>query len=476
MSRAHGPATGIAPWRDTGGLGCASLLLYSLLAQDAVHGLDAHVHVFFLSTGHLEHPFHLLYLKIAGLVWPVLQGLGLSPLQALRTLSALGTALGVVLLHRAAATLHMPRGHAALVTATSAVAPAVVFFATVPEIHGVFFAFAGLAWWMWARLLRAPRALHAVLLGVSTGMAASVHATGHLLWLLFAVCAFALVPGRSKPWRALLPAALAHAVTCTVVALALHTTALAAFGRQLGYLRRTAFDPQRFGNVLRVLRDEWLLAFAPTAVTSLAALLVPSQRMLAAGVAFVTLVYLAASYALLYDCNEHGAYLLPLAFPLAWLSLRACGARVLALAAAAALGLAVTFVRAHDRNEPVPWLPGLLSLAREQPPAMICRDVSEQEPITRELPDAPVVRVDSLLASADDGEAGYATFCTAFDATVAHLRASGRMVLITRGAHAALLASGKPFFVRFLRDHLPARYALSAVERDGFAALRLDAR
>jgi hypothetical protein len=146
--------------------------------------------------------------------------------------------------------------------------------------------------------------------------------------------------------------------------------------------------------------------------------------------------------------------------------------------ASALFGLLIawTQVRAHDVVEPAPWLPGFVAVAREMPPAVVCRDVDEQEAITRAVPDVPFVRVDSLLAGAAVGEAGYDEFCRLFDALAADNRSLGRTVLITRPAYETLLATGQPFFVRFLREHLPQHYHVEEIARDGFHALAVRAR
>ncbi len=486
------------PWRDTLAVALASLGLYLLLAQDALHGLDVHVHVFFLTQGHLEHPLHLLYLRIVGLIWPALAALGLKPIEALRLMSALGTVVGVLCIHRAAAELQLSRGHAALVATMSAVVPATVFFATVAEIHGVFAAFAGAGWWVWARFVRAmdraavsgstasvdtqiaplrSQITWSLWLGIATGVAASVHATGHALVVLFGACALAVGGWRSASrWRGLVIAALAHVGVTTVLAWIQPGRGRAPFADQVAFLFEFDSDGHSLSSVWRVVRDEWLIAFMPLAVTSLVAICRRQTRALGVAVLACVCVYLGFAFALLDDINERGAYLLPLAFPLAWLTLQACGARIAALAGLIALVTAFAEVRAHDHTTPAAWLPGLVALSHESPVALICRDVGEQEPITRSLPDIPVLRVDSLLASADVGEAGYPAFCAAFDAQAAFLHGLGRVVLITRSAHEALLATGNPFFIRFLREHLPQNYAIEEIDRAGFAAIRVGPR
>ncbi len=486
------------PWGDTLAITLASLCLYLFLAQDALHGLDVHVHAFFLTQGHLEHPLHVLYLRIVGLAWPALAALGLKPIEALRLMSALGTVIGVLCIHRAASELRLPRGHAVLVTTMSAVVPAIVFFATVAEIHGVFAAFAGAGWWAWARFVRAIdrtevagslagvdtpgmrlrlEISRSLWLGITTGVAASVHATGHALVVLFGACALAIGGLRSTSrWRALVIAACTHVAVALVLAWLQPGRGRTAFADQVAYVLRVASDGYSLSNIWWVVCNEWLIAFMPLAVTSLVAIGRRQTRALGIAVLASVCLYLGFAYILLDEINERGAYLLPLAFPLSWLTLQACGARTAALAGVVALATAYAQVRAHDQTMPAPWLPGLVALSHETRLAVICRDAAEQGPITRELPDIVVLRVDSLLASADAGEAGYAAFCATFDAQAANLHGLGRAVLITRLAYEALLATGKPFFVRFLQEHLPKNYTIEQIDRAGFVAIRLGPR
>lgn len=479
------------PWRDSLALAGGCLALYVLLAQEAFHGLDVHVHIFFLTQGQLEHPLHLLYMKIVGTAWPLLRGLGMSPHHALRLLSALGTAVGVCFSHRAAALVGASRGRALMVAGLAAVVPATVFFATVAEIHGVFAAFAGAAWWAWAAVIQRASVRHGLVMGVATGIAASVHATGHLLLPLFAglVLAWWLAPGAGSvregapapggqsPWSALVAAAAAHFAIAVVLAVALQPHRLRApFEGQLAYLLHTALDRHTsfWVSAGKVAVHEWLLALFPLSVLTFAGIWRRGLRPMVVAVAGGLVLYLAASWALLDDLDERGAYLLPLAFPMALLTSWALPPAATLLAGAAALGVAFAQVEAHDHVDQAGWVAGFEAVVEDQPVALICRDVAEQEAITRVQPDIPFVRVDSLLAGAED-PSGYARFCEVFDAMVAQFQKGGRGVLITRPAYELMLETGKPLLVRFLREHLPAHHRVEQVSRGGFAALRIKA-
>lgn len=479
-----GPAWRQSPWWDTLALSTASLALYLALAQEAFHGLDVHVHIFFLTQGHLEHPLHLLYLKIVGTIWPVLRALGMSPHHALRLLSAVGTVIGVACTHRAALRLCATRALALWVTSLAAVVPAIVFFATVAEIHGVFAAFAGGAWWAWAVFVQRPNARASIVMGVMTGLAASVHATGHLLPIAFALAAIAWWKSAGckrdtttafVPTIGLGAALMTHLVLATALALLLQPDrAPTPFQGQWSYVLLTAAAQRTpWLRVLgRVALEEWLVAFFPVSILWLGVWFRRGKRRLVLAIATVVAAYVGATGVVLVDNHERGAYLLPLAFPLALLTSWALPRPLLVVAAAAGLAVSWAQVWAHDHVSEATWVRGFLALTRDQPVALICRDVDEQEAITRAQPDLPFVRVDSLMASAEREE-DYPRFCANFDAMAAQLRKGGRIVMITRPAYEALLASGKPFFLRFLRQHIAQHYQVDEVTRDGFVALRV---
>ncbi len=467
------------PLRDSLLVAGGALLLYLLLAQEALHGLDVHVHVFFLTQGYLEHPFHFLYLKLVGAVWPLLREAGLTPHHALRLISALGSAGFVFCCHRAAARLGLSRGHAALVAGLCAAPAANVFFATVPEIHGLFGAFAGLVWWAWADLVRSPRVRGALVLGVASGVAASVHATGHLLLGAAMLLWWVLTPARTLRNALLLAlvAGLAHVALATGLALWLQPGRFAApFQGQLEFVRDSATDARAFASLWRVLRDEWLLPFLPLSLTCVAALLRPAARALAIATLVGVVVYLALAAARLNDLDERGAYFLPLALPFALCTLRAFGGRTTLVVGLLALGFAVVRVRAHDHVDTAAWVEGFAALARDEPPALICRDVPEQEQITRAVPDAPFLRIDSLLQAVQTGGRTYDDLCRQFDDLVVRYRSGGRTVFLTRGAYEVMAAGGDPFLTRFLGEHLAKKYLLERVTRGEFAAYRVRPR
>ena len=111
---------------------------------------------------------------------------GVSPFVAGGVLSAVATAIGAGLTHAASRVLGLNRADALLVAALTACTPAVMFYASVVELHGVFYAFAALGALRASHLIATPTVANAVLLGLATALAYCFHSTGHLLPLLFA--------------------------------------------------------------------------------------------------------------------------------------------------------------------------------------------------------------------------------------------------------------------------------------------------
>jgi len=174
-------------WIDSVCLGGAVFLLACCLRQRKFHGLDAQYYIGLVRDHSSEFYVHRLYVPLMHLWHGTLAPLGASPFQSLALACALGVGVGALCLHRAALRLGFDRVAALLLAALAVLAPAVVFFGTVVEIHGVFFGFAALAVWQWTRALATGSWPGFALLGIATAFAAAVHTTGHLLLWLFAL-------------------------------------------------------------------------------------------------------------------------------------------------------------------------------------------------------------------------------------------------------------------------------------------------
>ncbi|MBM4059599.1 MAG: hypothetical protein FJ265_00670 [Planctomycetes bacterium] len=310
-------------WRATAALVLGFGLLYALLRQPGLHGTDALTLQRWLDEPRIVHPHHPLYLEAArGLRW-LLAPCGAGGIEAMGWLSVLGGALAVGAMHRAARALRGSPAFAVWLAVCAGCAPALLYFATLPELHAPFLAVAALAWWATVVAARASSWRIAALAGALGALATLCHATGQLLVPLLGTAPFWLAGLRLRRAAPLLLAfALAHAL---LWAAGYH--GLRALGDPLpdssAFLSERAGSGEPLAHFVAALGTEWLWAFLPLPVVALAGL----WRGAALPAAFVLLGGLgyAAVTAVLVQgqADEAGAYALPLLFPLAAVALDA---------------------------------------------------------------------------------------------------------------------------------------------------------
>jgi hypothetical protein len=184
-------------------LALAALALYACLAQEVTYG-DGDQLLNYMLGGNLTYWTHFFYLPLLAGAHAVLGEFGFTLHDSGVAFSAAGTALGVFGAHAGASRLGLSRGAALLVGILVATAPAVLFFATVVEVHGPFFAFAGLSFVCTARFVASPGVARGAELGAVTGLAVGAHATGNLLPCL--LLPFAGVLARECEHRPEMPA------------------------------------------------------------------------------------------------------------------------------------------------------------------------------------------------------------------------------------------------------------------------------
>ena len=408
---------------DTIGVAVVALLLYVLLGQDKLYKVDGHYLLLQSHGGDLRHPFHPLYLLGLAALKTVTSAFGISLYRAGVLYSALGTAAAIGLMHAASRMVGMSRRAAAATAALVASAPAVVFFATVVEVHGPFLAYAGIcclaAAWLWRR----ADALAAVVFGACTATAALAHATGHLLPIALLPLLVAWprdraaapsgagdlapagdsarrAPSPRRRWTLVALALATHAAASALlplglVALGLMGGAGRSFAALLAYLRAQWSAPAPLATVWH----EWLWPFLPLSAVWLPALARRGERLLGAGLLVALLAYLVAAATLLGGDREFGAYLLPLAWPAALLTVRTLqrlprrpplwAATTIALVAAS-LSLGVTHVARHDQAQQArAFAAGLREITRGEPAFLLIGGYAELEACFVALPEVP---------------------------------------------------------------------------------------
>lgn len=453
-------------------LGVVCSAAYLALGQRAIHGEDAYYLITYLAQG-IEHSYHLLYLHLVALAVAPLEGAGVGLFEAVRACSALGAAGAVVWFWCAARRLGGGRAEALAVATMVAVAPGVVFFATIVEVHAVFLFFAGLASLAFAHAAARPRLVRVGLLGITTALAALVHASGHLLAPLFALWLWA----RGRTWRSHFGLAVAglaaHGVVAALAASLLQPDRLAApMGGQLEFLRGWIGDRVSVSHLPQTLVQEWLLPLGPAAWLCWAAV---GRRGLRRALLAFTVAwcgYLVAASVILQQIVERGAYLLPLAFPAAWLTARSLRRSWVWGAIAVTAALAVHEVRMHDRPMVADEFgAGIAALNERQPVFVVCRAWGERRALLRAAPRVPFVSAATLLQHVEDQGLDAAAFSMYFDATVAGMQRAGRSVYLSDGARRLLRQTAA--LRAFATAHLPARFELEPVVRAGFRGVRL---
>lgn len=334
----------------------AATLLGFACHQAALHGTDWRWLVLWLEQPGTVHPQHPGYLVLGRGLWALLAPFGADAYTALRLLSALGGGLAVAATFAAAERLAADRGFARAVALATAGTPVVCHFATVVELHAPFLGLAALANLAAVAWAQRHSAACAVATGALTGLATTVHATGHLLVpALWGAVGLALGFGS---WRRALGQGLLGAASHALVwggwfaairalghlpesVTAFATTApddLAAPDHPLAYLARWWRGMHLLEQGPATLRIEFLVALAPVSLLAWAALGRRPLRRFALWFAAVAALYIVVTVALVHArTDERGAYLIPLAAPAVVLALRALPRRTWPLLAAGSL-------------------------------------------------------------------------------------------------------------------------------------------
>lgn len=426
------------PLADAASIAAAALIAYALLGQSRFYAYDAETFYMLVARGQLEHFAHPLYLPINAAVATALEPFGISLFRAMTLASALGVAVFVGFAHRAAAVLGLGRRSALAVAVLCATAPSNLFFATVIEVHGVFLAFAGGAFLAAAHAARSPRLPRALVLGLSTGLAATAHASGHLLPIAAGLLLLAEAPRLRRP-KTLLAWSLVGAAGHAAARVGIGTVAGAGDLAQTTSYVATQLEHAAVARLPWTVWYEWLLPFAPLGWIAIAGLLFARVRPTALALHVALVPYLGLAALMLRGWMiENGAYLQPLSFVAALVVARLVPFR--AALACALLGgmLGVAGVMQHDRGTPgTVRADDVLAMRGDAEAVFVMDGEAEARAVLLAAPGLPVVRVEILTGSllAD----GAATAFQRFDAAFAAITGGGSgTVYLSERARAAL--------------------------------------
>jgi hypothetical protein len=469
-STSHGAERG-----DTGIALFAACLLYAMLRQETFYSADGFGLLIAARKEDLMLPHHVLYLPILAIA----RSMASSLYGAASWLSVVGAGAGVALSHAAFVRLGWSRMSAALATCVVATAPAVVFFATVVELHGLHFGSCGATWLAIAWFARKPSAAAGLAIGVATAIGYLGHGTGLLLPIVALPFAAILAKDRGADARTLpLPLGLSLASHVAVVAVSNALLRVVEPGVSVDGAAQYAIGQHGalvLAQPLLVLHSvlhDWLFPFFVTSAISLYGIMVPSSRLLAISLWCAVGCYAAVTAVLMGDGTEHGAYLVPLIWPAAVVAVRAIpSVRMLSAAIAVSAAFAIWGVVSHDVGEDRNFAAGYRRVVAERPAILVVGSHRELAPLLLDEPYAEWLVVSEVMALA-----GAESALLWVENWVHATQRAGRDVLLTEGtlrwlADPSSLGGGE--LGGRLLSHLRAAFSFELVADGSFAASRL---
>jgi hypothetical protein len=459
-------------WTQTLGLFMLVSSVFLLLPQRTLHGVDGEVFLSWIEQGRYDYPRHVAYLHLVGALHRLGEPLGMTALEALLLASALGSGLAAVCLHRMFRLLApKPFRNGALPAFAAMSAGPCLYYATCAEIHGVFAGPAAAAWWAFARLLLEPKWTRAVVVGLCTGAAASVHAFGHVLLPTIALAAWSWGgPRRGIPLRWWAGAALAHGAVTSSLASALGVGASGQAVDILSYCssQLSALD---LATTPDVLAREWLLPAAPWSIAAAVGLFVRRARVWATATALALLLHAPFAVLLLghHRIDEGGAYMIGVV-PLAVLvAVRILRQREFVLATLAGFALSLWQV-APQWSDPVrpEFVQDFAAIQGRHKVALIVGKRHELDGVRTGVPGAVVIDLGAALHLwLEDRERGV-SLPQWFDGWAARFHAMDLPVLLSQSALDFFAGTPEPEVRAFWDEHVPTRYAVVPERRHAF--------
>ncbi len=387
-------------------------LLYLLWGQTTFYREDGLQFVFnFIDRGNLRHDHHLLYLPIAWVFRQAMDGTGWGTHRILVVLSGLMTGLGVFLAGLTVVKARFSRKQAFFFLGFLGFCPAVFFFSTVVEIHGVFFPFAMLGFLLAEFLIREEgpkkRLLWAFALGLLTWLASLVHSSGHLLLPLLG----AWIAARRGMKEMLGPFALWALVHGLLMGLG-NPWVLQLLGEKSGGASR-ALEVIRertplqgiWGRILPSMYQEVLISYPPLWMVTFMPLRDPCLRKKVGWALIGVLPYLLLTTLFLADLHtfepiyERGAYLLPLAFPAAWiLARRISSTWLLSFLLLVGVGRSFQQVWTHDTRPGRPFAKGFRSVTKGKKAILLAGGLVDLSSALLEMPEVRVIFISDFVA------------------------------------------------------------------------------
>lgn len=466
-----------AGWFSSLLLAASGLVLFLLLPQRTLHGVDSNQFAVWIEEGHYAYPRHIGYLHLCGLVHKVLAPFGGTGFLALRITAAIGAAVGLFCIHRAFRRL-LPEGRGAVAhTVAVLLLPAWFFYATCAEIPGVFAAGVGAAWWAFARWLDGPSVARAAVLGLGCAAAGALHTFGHLLApaLVALVVLWRRMPpvGRIGQLAAMLAT---HATIALLLPKLLGAGAAGQASDALGHLeeRWRTFAPS---TTPVVLWNEWLRPYAPWSVLALGAIVAPRARAWSLAVWVLLLLHLPLNVLLLgYEqIDESGAYLIALGPPAVLATLQLLPARSLWPCLAVAIAMLVQLA-APGWRAPISagFGAGVAELQQQRRIALLVGSPAELDGARAAVPGLMALNLAEVIGAYVQTHAPEQQFAAWYDAWAQNFRALGMVVVWSDSTRRFFADNPDPDLRRFWTEHVPSRYRLTEEHRRDFVGVSIE--
>ena len=458
------------------GLAGAFLAVFLLLPQRTFHGFDSDYYTFLVQNRNYGGlPQHVAFLPLVGLVARAVQPLGFGAFHALLVTAALGSAVGVFCLHRAGRLL-LGSGPAASAMAIGvALTPACFYFATAAEIHGVFAAGSGAAWWAFARWRNAPEQLaRTAALGGCCGLAGSIHSFGHLLTPMFAAIALTQdwLP-RAHRVANFAAMAIAHLVIALAMAFALGAGA-SGQTEAAGQFLTTWRETTEYGLAPATLWREAIVPFLPWSLIALLGMLRTESRPWSSAFVIGTALHAPIVILLLSrpgsQFHEQGGYLLPMAVPAVLAAITVMPRPVFWLATLLGAGLtAALVVPRWPRIYDPAFVAAVEQLRSERSFALLLVGPRELEGVrTHHIEGLLCLEVNRTLEGFFGlTRASPQPLTPWFDAWIDKLVKKGDPLLVTAEAKKCFETSPDETVRSLWRDHVTRNYVVEPLQRPG---------
>jgi len=455
--------------------------MYWAFTQSSFHHTDSHFLLTRARTGDAQHPNHLLILYVPVYTARALLHLGIPAVASLRLCMAACASAGIGFFHRAALTFGGDPLLARRATLAAAVTPALFYFATMIELQALTLPWVALATWAYARVAVRPAATAALLAGCSSGLATAVHSTGQMLPVLFAILGFC----GWRHWRGfrtgllvLALAASAHAGTFLAIATLMGQREV---GSNSAGVLLAGLGQGDLGRFLRVVLEEWLLAFLPFSVFVPLLAFRAGRRRELLGLLLCTGMLLAVTFILIgleprsWEC---GAYLLPLCLPTGWLAVRDTRPALARALIAAGFLCSMVTIALHARSFPISaeFARDARQMAQSRP-LLILSDVRfELDSLVLYAPELKFVDLDSTSPRLISMAEAYRTAQQLFELAFRSASAEGRLLVFPDRTWQALAKNDDGVWDRLVKEYLPEHFTLEHIGTGTFAGLAVTGR